>query len=145
MSDFLTVQDEMIAKIEAIADTQMFSTYDGAIPSGADLKSTNGRYWPYVVYSFGGKTQAANRHRGISSSAEDVKWTAVVFYCVGDTKSTVRKLQNIIRTEFEGYVPALGWGELTEVLTGDFGISKPDPDLIPLRFGETIAFNTLVN
>lgn len=145
MSEFLTVQNEIIQKIESLADAMKFSVYDGALPTGDQLKSTNGRYWPYVVYSFGGKTQAANRHRGISSSAEDVKWTALVFYCVGDTNATVRKLKDVLRTEFEGYVASPGWGEFTEILTGDFGISKPDPDLIPLRFGETIAFSTLVN
>lgn len=145
MSDFLTVQNQLITRINSLGDAQKFSTYDGAIPSGKDLKTTNGRYWPYVVYSFGGKTQAANRHRGISSSAEDVKWSALVFYCVGDTPATVRKLKDILRTEFEGYIPAVGWGEFSEILTGDFGISKPDPDLIPLRFGETLAFSTLVN
>lgn len=145
MSEFLDTQNAIISKIKTIASAMKFDTYDGAIPTGDELKSTNGRYWPYVVYSFGGKTQAANRHRGISSSAEDVKWSALVFYCVGDTNSTVRKLKDVLRTEFEGYVPALGWGEFTEVLTGDFGISKPDPDLIPLRFGETLAFSTLVN
>lgn len=145
MSDFLDTQNEIITKIKTLGELQKFSTYDGAIPSGKELKSTNGRYWPYVVYSFGGKTQAANRHRGISSSAEDVKWSALVFYCVGDTPATVRKLKDILRTEFEGYIPAVGWGEFTEILTGDFGISKPDPDLIPLRFGETLAFSTLVN
>lgn len=145
MSDFLDTQNEIITKIKAMGELQKFSTYDGAIPSGKDLKTTNGRYWPYVVYSFGGKTQAANRQRGITSSAEDVKWSALVFYCVGDTPGTVRKLKDILRETFEGYVPAVGWGEFTEVLTGDFGISKPDPDLIPLRFGETLAFSTLVN
>lgn len=145
MSEFLDTQNAIISKIKDIANTQKFSVFDGSIPSGADLKSTNGRYWPYVVYSFGGKTQAANRHRGISSSAEDVKWSALVFYCVGDTPATVRKIKEVLRTEFEGYVPTMGWGEFTEILTGDFGISKPDPDLIPLRFGETLAFSTLVN
>lgn len=145
MSEFLDTQNAIISKIKTIASAMKFDTYDGAIPTGDELKSTNGRYWPYVVYSFGGKTQAANRHRGISSSAEDVKWSALVFYCVGDTPATVRKLKDILRTEFEGDVPAVGWGEFTEILTGDFGISKPDPDLIPLRFGETLAFSTLVN
>ena len=145
MSDFLETQNALIDKIEALAAQKKFSVFDGAIPSGQDLKQTNGRYWPYVVYSFGGKTQAANRHRGISSSAEDVKWSALVFYCGGDTNATVRKLKEVLRQEFEGYVPTLGWGEFTEVLTGDFGISKPDPDLVPLRFGETLAFTTLVN
>lgn len=145
MSEFLAVQDELINELERIAEDMRFSVYDGAIPSGGELKSTGGRYWPYVVYSFGGKTQVANRHRGISSSAEDVKWSAIVFYCVGDTPATVRKLKDLLRNRFEGYIPALGWGEFTEVLTGDFGISKPDPDLVPLRFGETLAFTTIVN
>lgn len=145
MSDFLTTQGEIIDKLNTLAATTKFQVFDGAVPTGEDLISERGGYWPYVVFSFGGKTQAANRHRGISSSAEDVKWTAVVFYCVGDTPATVRKLKEVLRAEFEGYVPGPGWGELTEILTGDFGISKPDPDLIPLRYGETLAFNTLVN
>ncbi len=145
MSEFLDVQNELINRIKALGALKKFSTYDGAIPSGDELKSINGRYWPYIVYAFGGKTQAANRHRGISSSAEDVKWSSMIFYCVGDTNNTVRQLKDILRTEFEGYVPRPGWGEFTEVLTGDFGISKPDPDLIPLRFGETLAFSIMTD
>lgn len=145
MSEFLTVQSSIIADIKALGVMYKFSTYDGAIPTGTELKSTNGRYWPYVVYGFGGKSEAANRQRGITSSAEDVKWSSMVFYCVGDTPSTVRKLKDILRTEFEGMVPGPGWGEFTEVLTGDFGISKPDPDLIPLRFGETMAFSIMTD
>ena len=145
MSDFITVQESLADKIEALGKNQKFATYEGSLPTGAQLKATNGRYWPYVVYSFGGKTKAANRQRGITSSAEDVKWSAMVFFCVGDTPRTVRRLKEVLRTEFEGYVAATGWGEFSEVLTGDFGISKPDPDLIPLRYGETLAFSTLVN
>lgn len=143
MSDFLTVQDQIIQKIEDLGDTMKFTTHDGAIPTGEELKTTNGRYWPYVVYAFGGKTEAAGRHKGIVSSAVDVKWTSLVFFCVGDTASTVRKLKDVLRQAFEGYIPAVGWGEFTEVLSGDFGISKPDNDLIPLRFGETLAFKNL--
>ena len=145
MSDFLDVQNQLITKIKNLGTTQKFGTYDGAIPSGDELKSTNGRYWPYVVFAFGGKTQVANRIKGITSSAEDVKWSSMIFYCVGDTNATVRKLKDLLRTEFEGYIPASGWGEFTEVLTGDFGISKPDPDLIPLRFGETLAFKIMTD
>lgn len=145
MSEFLDTQNQLITKIKALGVAQKFATYDGAIPSGDELKSTNGRYWPYVVYAFGGKSQAANRQRGITSSAEDVKWSAIVFYCVGDTPSTIRKLKEVLRDEFEGLVPGPGWGEFTEVLTGDFGISKPDPDLIPLRFGETLAFSIMTD
>lgn len=145
MSEFLDVQNEMITKIKALGTAQKFSTYDGAIPTGDELKSTNGRYWPYVVYGFGGKTQVANRYKGIVSSAEDVKWSSLIFYCVGDTNATIRKLKDLLRNEFEGLVPAPGWGEFTEVLTGDFGISKPDPDLIPLRFGETMAFKIMTD
>lgn len=145
MSEFLDTQNQLITKIKALGEAQKFGTYDGAIPSGDELKSTNGRYWPYVVYAFGGKSQAANRQKGITSSADDVKWSAIVFYCVGDTPSTVRKLKEVLRDEFEGLVPGPGWGEFTEVLTGDFGISKPDPDLIPLRFGETMAFSIMTD
>lgn len=145
MTNFLTVQDQIIEKIKAIGVTQKFSTYDGSVPTGEVLKNTNGRYWPYVVFGLGGKSQVANAQKGITSSAEDVKWSSLVFYCVGDTPATVRKIKDILRTEFEGYVPAIGWGEFTEVLTGDFGISKPDPDLVPLRYGETQAFKIMTD
>lgn len=143
MSEFLDVQDAIVARIKALGAAKKFSTFDGAIPTGEQLKTVNGRYWPYVVYGLGGKTEAANRHQGITSSKEDVKWTSLVFFCVGDTAGTVRRLKDVLREEFEGYIPALGWGQYTEVLTGDFGISKPDPDLIPLRFGEVISFKSL--
>lgn len=145
MSEFLDVQEQLTDKIKQLGIDSKFGTYDGAIPSGDELKSTNGRYWPYVVFAFGGKSSAANRQRGIVSSAEDVKWTSMVFYCVGDTNLTVRRLKDVLRTAFEGYVPAPGWGEFTEVLTGDFAISKPDPDLIPLRFGETMSFSIMTD
>lgn len=145
MSEFLDVQNELITKIKDLGETGKFSTYDGAIPSGSELKSVNGRYWPYVVYGFGGKTQVANKLKGITSSAEDVKWSSMIFYCVGDTPATVRKLKDALRNVFEGYVPKPGWGQFEEVLTGDFGISKPDPDLIPLRYGETMAFKVMTD
>lgn len=143
MSEFLDVQEQIIAKIKALGAAQKFSVFDGAIPTGEQLKTVNGRYWPYVVFGLGGKTEAANRHQGITSSVEDVKWTSLVFFCVGDTPGTIRRLKDVLRTAFEGFVPSDGWGQFTEVLTGDFGISKPDPDLIPLRFGETMAFKNL--
>lgn len=143
MSEFLDVQLELIDKIEVLGLAQKFSTYMGSIPSGDTLKSVNGRYWPYIVYGFGGKSDIANRHKGITSSADDNKWSSLVFFCVGDTPTTVLKLKDVLRTVFEGYVPALGWGQFEEVLTGDFGISKPDPDLIPLRYGETMAFKIM--
>lgn len=145
MSEFLDTQDALIERIEELGRIYRFGVYDGAIPSGEELKSQNGRYWPYIVFSFGGKSEAATRMRGITSTADDVKWTSLVFYCVGDTKGTIRRLMDLLRTEFEGKSPALGWGQFTEVLTGDFGISKPDPDLIPLRFGETLAFKLLTD
>ena len=145
MSEFLDVQDEVVEKLEDLGRTNRFSVYDGAIPSGSSLVSTNGRYWPYVVYSFGGKNEAANRLRGITSSRDDLKWTAFVTYCVGDTPTTVRRLKDVVREAFEGYEPRPGWGEFTEVLTGDFAIRKPDPDLIPLRFGEVLSFKSLTD
>lgn len=144
-SEFIDEQERLKKKIEALGEYWKFSTYDGAVPTGEELRATDGRYWPYVVYGFGGKTQVANRQKGIVSSAEDVKWSSLVFFCVGDTNDTIRKLKQVLRQSFEGYVPAPGWGEFTEVLTGDFGISKPDPDLIPLRFGETMSFSIMTD
>ena len=143
MSEFLDTQKAIVAKIKALGAAKKFSVFDGAVPTGDQLETTNGRYWPYVVFGLGGKTEAANRHQGITSSKEDVKWTSLVFFCVGDTSNTVRTLKDVLREEFEGYSPEPWLGQYTEVLTGDFGISKPDPDLIPLRFGETIAFKSL--
>ena len=145
MSEFFDQQEEIIKKIKAIAAKNKFTVYEGAIPNSEQLKKTNGRYWPYVIYGLGGKSEAANKIQGIGSSADDVKWTALVFHCVGETLTTVRRLKDVLRTEFEGYVHAPGWGEFTEVLTGDFGISKPNPDLMPLRFGEPLAFKCLVD
>lgn len=145
MSEFFDIQEQIVQKIKDLGVEMKFSTYDGALPTGDQLKQTNGRYWPYVVYGLGGKSEAANRMQGIGSSVDDVKWTSLVFHCVADTPSTIRRLKDILRGEFEGYEPASGWGQFTEVLTGDFGISKPDPDLIPLRFGEPMAFKALTD
>lgn len=145
MSEFFDGQELLVKRVKDLGVAQKFSTYDGSLPTGEQLISTGGRYWPYVVYALGGKTQAAGRHRGIVSSASDVKWTSLIFYCVGDTPRTVRRLKDVLRESFEGYEPVPGWGEYTEVLTGDFGISKPDPDLIPLRYGETLAFKSLTD
>ncbi len=144
MSDFTDMQNTFEQKIKDLGASKKFSVYDGAIPTGDMLVQKNGRYWPYVVFGFGGKSEAANRMQGITSSAEDVKWTSLVFYCVGDTPKTVRRLKDVVRTEFEGYVPGDGWGQFKEILTGDFGISKPDPDLTPLRFGEPLVFKGMV-
>lgn len=143
MSEFFNAQEAVVDHIRSIGLREKFATYDGSLPTGEELKSTRGRYWPYVVFALGGKSEVANRHKGIDTSAADVKWTSVVFYCVGDTPRAVRRLKDVLRVEFEGYEPVPGWGQLTEVLTGDFGISKPDPDLIPLRYGETLAFKAM--
>ena len=143
MTDFIEVQEKLYDKLVSLGEFHKFSVYDGAIPSGEDLISTQGRYWPYVVVGFGGKTEATSYMQGITSSAEDVKWTAFVMFVVGDTAGTVRRLKHLLRQTFEGYVPDSTWGQLVEVLTGDYGISKPDPDLIPLRFGETMAFRAM--
>ena len=140
---FLEAQEHIIEKLETLAEAAQFDTYDGAIPTGASLRKTGERYWPYVVYGFGGKSDVARRQQGITSSRDDLKQTAVVFYCVGDSPRTVRRLKNLIRDEFEGYVISDTWGQLTEKLSGDYGISKPDPDLIPLRFGESLVFGTM--
>ena len=138
----MDVQEQLAQKVKDLGESMLFQVFDGAVPSGETLKATNGRYWPYVVFALGGKSEAARRMQGITSSADDVKITSLVFFCVADTASTVRRLKDVLREEFEGYEPTVGWGQFTEVLSGDFGISKPDPDLIPLRYGETISFKS---
>ena len=145
MSEFTDYLDILENKIRDLGERMYFGVYDGAIPTGEELYQTNGRYWPYVVFSFGGKTDAARRQKGITNSRDDVKNTSLVFYCVGDSPLTVRRLKDVLRTEFEGYCPGVGWGQYEEVLTGDFGVSKPDPDLIPLRYGETLAFKNMTD
>lgn len=145
MSEFIAVQDELEQMVLDLAAAKKFTAYDGAVPSGGHLKAKDGWYWPYVIYGFGGKSEAANRYQGIGSSRDDVKWTSLNFVCVGDTARTVRLLKQELRHVFEGFEPRPGWGEFTEVLTGDFGISKPDPDLVPLRFGEPIVFKSLTD
>lgn len=145
MTDFTSVQEQILDDIETLGEAYKFSVYDGAVPTGDELKSTNGKYWPYVVVGFGGKTEVSFQMQGIVSSADDVKWTSLIFFVVGDTPKTVRRLKHLIRKQFEGRVASTGWGQFVEVLTGDFGISKPDPDLTPLRFGETLAFRAIVD
>ena len=98
-----------------------------------------------MIVGFGGMSEARQDWQGITSSAEDVKWSSVVVFCVGDNPRTVRILKSIMRRKLEGLIPIYGWGQLTEVLSGDFGISKPDADLSPLRYGETIAFKSVVD
>lgn len=145
MTEFYEAQEEIIEKIEAICAAAKIGCYDGALPSGEQLRSTNGRYWPYVIYALGGKSPLANRQKGIGSSADDAKWTALSFFCVADTPRTVRRVKEVLRDEFEGYVHGLGWGQMEEVLSGDFGISKPDPDLQPLRHGEPLIFKVVTD
>ena len=144
-SEFMDVQDETEAKLRALAAAMQFDVYEGALPTGDQLKGRAGRTWPYVVFGFGGKSEAKRSVKNITTSADDVKWTSFICICVGDTPRTVRKLKDIIRIEFEGYTPRPGWGEFVEVLTGDFGISKPDADLMPLRFSEIITFKSLTD
>lgn len=145
MTDFVEVQDNILERIKTMGAVNLFTVFEGAIPSGDELVQTNGRYWPYVVVGFGGKTEATRRMDGITGSADNIKWTALVLYCVTDTAGSMRRLKNLLRDEFEGDIPDPTWGEFTEILTGDFNISRPDPDLIPLRFGETLAFKALTN
>lgn len=145
MSDFLEGQDHLIQMLNDLGTAQVFDVYDGAVPTGKKLRQVAGRYLPYVVFGLGGKTEAANRMQGIASSKEDVRWSSFVLYCVADAPASVRKLKDLLRNVFEGYVIGPGWGELTEVLAGDFGISKPDPDLVPLRYGEPLVFKLLTD
>lgn len=145
VDEFVAAQDLILAEIKELGRINKFQVFENAVPTGTELEYQNGSYLPYVIVGFGGMSEARQDWQGITSSAEDVKWSSVVAFCVGDNPRTVRILKSLMRRKLEGHIPIYGWGELTEVLSGDFGISKPDADLSPLRYGETIAFKSVVD
>lgn len=145
VDEFVAAQDLILAEIKQLGKVNKFQVFENSVPTGTELEYQNGSYLPYVIVGFGGMSEARQDWQGITSSAEDVKWSSVVVFCVGDNPHTVRILKSIMRRKLEGLIPIYGWGQLTEVLSGDFGISKPDADLSPLRYGETIAFKSVVD
>lgn len=141
MVDFNVVQDEVLARVEALGEVEKFLVFETAVPVGYPLVETGGAPTPYVLVSFGGKSPVAGYQQGITGTRDDLKLTSVAVECVAASPRTARQVANIVRDELTGYAPD-SWGELVERLSGDYQVRVPDYDLWPVRFAAGIVFNT---
>lgn len=141
--EFEDIQDSII---ERLRNSDIPNVFEVSVPAGFKLPRQNGSILPYVLISFGGLTPVAGRNKGITSVADDIKWTAVAVECVGNSPSDVRKVTKIVRRLLgNGYIPDPSWGELEEQLAGDYTIQQPDADLQPVRYATGLIFNTNAN
>lgn len=137
------VQDKILQRLR---ETDIPNVFEVSVPAGFVLPKQYGVILPYALVSFGGLTPVAGRQKGITSVADDIKWTAVAVECVGNSPSDVRKVTKIVRATLgKGYIPDESWGELEEQLAGDYTIQQPDADLAPVRYATGIIFNTNAN
>lgn len=145
--EFEDVQDLITERVRNTAwkGMKIPNVFEVAIPTGFVLPKQNGAHLPYALISFGGMSPVALRNKGITSSRDDLKWTAVAFEAVGNSPADVRKVTKIIRGLIEGFNPDPSWGELEEQLAGDYTVLEPDYDLWPVRYATGIVFNTNAN
>lgn len=139
---FLEAQEALIARLKA---TDIPNVFEGSVPPGFILPHQNGSHFPYACISFGGKTPVAMTKQGIGSSKDDLKRTAVTVECVGDAPRDVRRVAELVREAFEGYIVDESWGELTELLAGDYAMYAPDYDLWPVRNATGIHYTAFAN
>lgn len=131
--------------ILALLKTKIPTVFEGALPDGFKLPTEGAYFLPYAIVMFGGLSPVAVRNQTITSSRDDLKWTAVSLEIVGHTPRTARYAAGKIRDALEGYSPSESWGELTEVLSTGYGIKVPDHDIWPLRYQIDMVFNTMTN
>lgn len=145
--DFEDVQEILIDRLknESYKGMKIPSVFEVSVPAGLILPKANGAELPYALISFGGQSPVAQRNKGIVSTTEDVKWTAVAVEAIATNPADVRQVTKIVRGLFEGFSPHPSWGELEEQLAGDYTVLQPDADLAPVRFATGIVFNTLSN
>lgn len=143
MADFIDVQDQVLALIKASSGIP--TVEEGALPAGLILPKQNGWHLPYALVSFGSNDPVAARHQGIAGSAIDLKWTSVAVECIGNSQRDARVAAQQIRKLLEGYIPDVSWGELTEVMSGDYTVRVPDYDLWPVRYAQAVVFNGYAN
>lgn len=145
--DFEDVQDSLVERLKTQTYKGMYipNVFEVSVPAGFILPKDNGAELPYALISFGGMSPVAIRNKGILSSTEDLKWTAVAVEAVGTSPRDVRLVTKIVRGLFEGYSPDPSWGELEEQLAGDYTVLQPDSDLNPVRYATGIVFNTNTN
>jgi len=139
------IEDVQDALLDLLRATEIPNVWEETIPVGSALPIENGIHLPYALVSFGGQSPAAERHQGITSSANDVKWTTVAVECVGASPRDKRTVAAIVRELLEGYSPDTGWGQLQEQLSDSYTVKAPDYDLWPVRFATGIVFTTLDN
>lgn len=140
--DFEDVQDAILALLQA---SDIPNVWEGAVPAGNALPADFGTRLPYAVVSFGGKSPVAGPNQGIVTSAYDLKWSSVAVECVASSPKDVRKVTKIVRALLEGYIPDVSWGQLTERLSGDYQVLKPEYEPWPVRHATGIVFNANVN
>lgn len=139
---FLEAQEAIIELLKA---TDIPNVFEGIVPPGFVLPQENGAHFPYVCISFGGKTPVALTNQGIGSAKNDLKRTAVRVECVGDSPRDVRRVAEMVRDALEGYVVDESWGELTELMAGDYTMYAPDYDLWPVRNATGLYYNAFAN
>lgn len=136
------IQDGILEYLKTIG---IATVYEGAIPTGYKLPKQHGFILPYLLVTFGGQSPVALRNQGIDSSKNDVKWTTVACEVVGNSQGDSRRAAGVVRRALEGYNPDPAWGELSETLSGDYAVQRPDYDLPQVRYATGIVFSTMSN
>lgn len=142
MATQIEIQDGILELLKTIG---IPSVFEGAIPTGYKLPKTYGFISPYLIVTFGGQSPVALRNQGIDSSKKDVKWTTVATEVVANSQGDARRAAQLVREALEGYQPDPAWGELSETLSGDYAVQRPDYDLPQVRYAVGIVFSTLSN
>ena len=139
---FLEAQEALVARLRA---TSIPNVFEGTVPPGFTLPHQNGSHFPYACISFGGKTPVAQTNKGLDTTKNDLKRTAVTVECIGDSPRDVRRVAEIVRDAFEGYQVDESWSELEELLAGDYTMYAPDYDLWPVRNATGIHYTAFTN
>lgn len=142
LMEFIDVQDAILNRLQTSGIPQV---WEGAVPAGVKLLTSNGAHLPYAIVSFGGKSPVAGKNQGIASTALDLKWTSVAVECVAASPRDVRLSTKIVRNLLEGYIPDPDWGELSERLSGDYQVLRPEYEPWPVRHATGIVFNANTN
>ena len=139
------VEEVQNSIIEYLRDSDIPNVWEETVPVGVVVPQQNGVYLPYVLISFGGQAPVAQWQQGITSSADDLKWTSIGIECIAQSPKDKRVVAAIVRRKLEGYIPDIGWGQLREQLSDSYTVKVPDFDLWPVRYATGIVFNTQDN
>jgi len=141
----MTFAEAQQAIMDRLAASPIPNVFEGAVPPGFVLPSENNAHLPYVCISFGGKSPVALSNQGITSSRDHLKRTTVTVECIGDSPRDVRRVTEIVRDLLEGYIVDDSWGELSELLAGDYTMYQPDYELWPVRYATGIHYSAYTN